>query len=196
MNTLGDLLRARKDELRRRGDTVRHIAERAGLAESVVYMHLAKRTPYRQTPYGDTLDALAVGFQLDPDVVWAKAKESTGRPDSFEGNPLQGLLTTARDKRKLSNAEIARRAQAKGYTLTRATLTNLFNGKHVNMAPDTIAALSEVLKVPKRQIEEASAQAAQRVSYRLPKRLEEQLTPEKWDRIVAIVEGIIDLEGR
>lgn len=194
MNTLGDLLRTRKDELRRRGDTVRKIAERAGLAESVVYMHLAKRTPYRQTPYAETLDALAAGFQLDLDLVWEKAKESTGRPDSFEGNPLQHLLTVARDKRKLSNAEIERQARANGYTLSRATLTNLFNGKHVNVAPETVSALSLVLKIPKRQIEEASSQAAQRVSYRLPKRLEERLTPEKWDRIVQIVEGILTVD--
>ena len=194
MNTLGDLLRARREQLRQRGDNVRRIAERAGLAESVVYMHLAKRTPYRQTPFAETLEGLAEGFQLDLDLVWEKAKESTGRPDSFEGNPLQHLLTAARDKRKLSNAEIERLARAKGYTLSRATLTNLLNGKHVNVAPETVAALADVLKIPKRQIEEASQQASQRVSYRLPKRLEEHLTPEKWDRIVQIVEQILAVD--
>lgn len=196
MNALGDLLRGRREELRRRGDTVRRIAERAGLAESVVYMHLAKRTPYRQTPYAETLEALAHGFQLDSDRVWSAAKEATGKPDSFEGNPLQQLLTVARDKRNLSNAEISRQAKALGFTLSRATLTNLFNGKHVKMEPDTVQALSKVLRLPARQIEEASVQAARRVTYRLPKRLEEQMTPERWDRIVQIVESILTVDDR
>lgn len=193
MNALGDLLRKRRDELRRRGDTVRKIAERAGLAESVVYMHLAKQTPYRQTPYADTLQALAEGFQLDEDEVWAKAKEATGKSDSFEGNPLQHLLTTARDGLKLSNSEMERRAKQAGFTLSRATLSNLMNGKHVSVAPDTTQALSKVLKIPARQIEEAAQQAQRRVTYRLPKRLEERLSPEKWDQIVQIVEGILQV---
>ena len=194
MNTLGDLLRQRRDTLRRRGETVRHIAERGGLAESVVYMHLAKRSPYRQTPHAQTLQGLAEGFQLDLDVVWDKAKESTGETDRLEGNPLQRLIRMARDEKKLSNADVERLAQAKGHTLTRATMTNLINGKRVGITPETIAALSDVLKIPRRQIEEAAAQASRRVSYRLPKRLEEQLTPEKWDRIVQIVEGILTVD--
>lgn len=194
MNTLGDLLRQRRDELRRRGESVRKIAERAGLAESVVYMHLAKRTPYRQTPYPETIDRLAEGFQLDVETIWARAKESTGNPDGFAGNPLQHLLVAARDKLKLSNADVSRQAREIGFTLSRATLTNLMTGKVVNPDPDTLKALSKVLKVPVRQLEEAAVQASQRVSYRLPKRLEERLTPEKWDRIVQIVEGILTVE--
>lgn len=193
MNTLGDLLRQRREELRRRGDNVRKIAARGGLAESVVYQHLSKRTPYRQTPYADTLEGLAEGFQLDLDLVWQKARESTGSP-VLEGNPLQQLLTTARDAKKLSNAQMSRLAEDAGFALSKTTLTHLMTGKHVNPESETIAALSHVLGVPRKQIEEAASQASRRVTYRLPKRLEAQLNPEKWDRIVQIVEGILAID--
>lgn len=191
MNTLGDLLRARKDQLRRRGTTVRQIAERAGLAESVVYDHLAKRKPYRQTPKEATLEALAVGFELDVETVWEKAKESTGHV--AEGNPLQVLLIAQRDRRKMTDAQISQRARALGYGLSKATVSNLTSGKHANVKPDTVQALAEVLDLPARQIEEAAAQASRRITYRLPRRLEERLTPEKWDQIVQIVEGVLNV---
>lgn len=194
MNALGEALRTRRDELRKRGDTIDKIADRGDLSVSVVYDHLRRRQPYRQVPRPDTLKRLAVGFQMDPDRVWRLAQESTGSAP-YTGNPLQLLLVGQRDKLRLTNKAASEAARAKGYSLSRATLTGLMTGRHGQLTSDTVEALAFVFKLPKRQIEEAANQAARRVTYRLPKHLEERLTPDKWDRIVGIVEGILTIEG-
>jgi transcriptional regulator with XRE-family HTH domain len=168
MNALGDLLRSRRDTLRDRGDTVAKIAQRAGLAESIVYDHLARRDPFKTTPRLATLKKLAKGFGVDEDIVIQTAREATG---PMRGNP----------------------AKKKGHHLSEGTVSEVLSGKRTNLEPDTVKALAFAFDLPAKDVAEAARQSQAKVEYRLPPHLEAKLDPKRWAKIVKIVAGVLDV---
>lgn len=191
MNQLGDLLRAQRDHLRERGDTIEKIADRADMAQSVIYDHLRRREPFKQTPRMATLRKLAKGFRLSLDDVVAAAREATG---PVKGNPLQLLLTARRVELDRTNFEASEIAAERGLSVSPATLSNILSGKHVNIEDETVRALAAGFDLPVREVRAAAKQARGKVTYQLPPHVEEQLSPEKWARIVKIVENVLAIE--
>jgi transcriptional regulator with XRE-family HTH domain len=190
MNALGDLLRSRRDTLRDRGDTVAKIAQRAGLAESIVYDHLARRDPFKTTPRLATLKKLAKGFGVDEDIVIQTAREATG---PMRGNPLQ-LLIRAQQVELDRPARVAvARAKKKGHHLSEGTVSEVLSGKRTNLEPDTVKALAFAFDLPAKDVAEAARQSQAKVEYRLPPHLEAKLDPKRWAKIVKIVAGVLDV---
>lgn len=191
MNPLGDLLRSRRDQLRDRGESVRKIAERAGLPESTVYEHLARHSPAKGMPRRETLERLAKGFALDVGEVIDAAKHSVG---PLSGDPLQLLLRARQVELGRDARQAVRKARQQGLRVSEATVSMILNGEHSNITEDTATALAAGFDLDVGQVWQAARQSNARVSYRLPAHLEDQLTPEKWAKIVKIVEGILTVE--
>lgn len=191
MNQLGDLLRGRRDELRKRGVTVEHIADRADLAPSVVYYHLKQTDPFRQTPRQETLRKLAAGFQIPVTRVREAAREATG---PVKGNPLQLLVANARAESGMTFPQAAQKAADAGLSLSTGTLSNITNGQNVNPGAETLKALAVVFDVPLADLKAAAKQARGQFTYRLPSHLEDEMTPEKWRKIIRLVESALDLD--
>lgn len=191
MNPLGDLLREQRDRLADRGDNIAKIADRAGLAQSVIYHHLSRYEPFKQTPRQGTLRKLARGFQLDPAQVIAAAREATGPAAT---NPLQALLSARKADLDVTLVELAQRAAKGGHPISPASLSNILSGKHTNLEDDTIRAVAAGFDLSLKDVREAARQSRAKVTYRLPAHLEEQLTPEKWRKIVAAVEALVKIE--
>jgi transcriptional regulator with XRE-family HTH domain len=190
MNPLGDLLRARRDTLKTRGDTVAKIAERAGLAESIVYDHLARHDPYKTTPRLATLNKLAAGFRIEPDLVIQAARDSTG---PLRGNPLQLLIRARQMELDRPARQAVRVARKGGHALSEGTVSEVLSGKRVNLEPETVKALAAAFELPAKDVQAAARQSQAKVEYRLPPHLEAQLDPQRWAKIVKIVAGILDV---
>lgn len=191
MNELGDLLRSRRDELRKRGTTVTAIAEAAGLPESTVYEHLKRREPFKASPRRDTLERLAAGFQLDVADVIDAARKSTG---PIQGDPLQLLIRSRQvelGRSARQAAIVAKRAKA---PVSEATISAVINGLQSNLTEPTIKGLAAGFDLAEDRIRDAAAQSKARVTYRLPSHIEENLTPERWAKIVRIVSEILDVD--
>lgn len=191
MNALGDLLRARKETLLGRGDTVRAIAARAGLPESTVYEHLARREPNKSLPLPETLERLAKGFKLKLSEVVDAARNSVG---PLSGDPLQLLIRSRQLELGRSAAQAVRLARSEGLRISEGTVSAILGGTHTNITDPTCEALAVGFELDVNAVRQAAEQSRNRVTYRLPAHLEDQLTPERWAKIVKIVEGILTVE--
>lgn len=191
MNPLGELLRSRRDVLRERGDTVRKIADRAGLPESTVYEHLKKTQPVKGLPQRETLEKLAKGFRLPVAEVVEAAKESVG---PLRGDPLQLLIRARQLELGRSARQAVREAKKQGCQVSEATVSAIINGEHTNITEPTVIALAVGFDLDVAAVRIAAAQSNARTSYRLPAHIEDQLTPERWAKIIKIVEGILTVE--
>jgi transcriptional regulator with XRE-family HTH domain len=191
MNALGDLLRSRRDTLRGRGVSVRAIAKKAGLPESTVYEHLKKTQPVKGMPQRVTLEKLAKGFDLPVSDLMEAAKESVG---PLRGDPLQLLIRSRQLELGRDARAAVRVAKKKGQSISPATISAVLSGEHANITEPTVAALAAGFELDPALVRAAAAQSAARTSYRLPAHLEDQLTPERWAKIVRIVEDILTVE--
>lgn len=191
VNELGELLRARRDVLRERGVTVEQIAERADLSPSVIYFHLRQQEPYRQSPRRETLKKLAAGFGIPQAKITAAAHEATAQ---VEGNPLQLLLTARKAELGITIPEIVDGAERLGLKLSSGNVSNILAGRNVNPNVATLRALAAVLDVPLADVQAAAKQARGQFTYRLPRHVEDQLTPERWARVVKLVEAALRVD--
>lgn len=191
MNPLGDLLRSRRDQLRGRGESVRKIAHRAGLPESTVYEHLARYEPAKGMPRRETLERLAKGFRLDVKDVTEAARNAVG---PLRGDPLQLLVRAAQLETGRSARQAVRLAKAAGHRVSEATVSAVLNGDHANVTEATASALAAGFDLDPAVVWLAVEQSSSRKHYRLPPHIEEQLTPERWAKILKIVEGILTVE--
>jgi transcriptional regulator with XRE-family HTH domain len=191
MNPLGHLLRNRRDVLRGRGESIRVIAERAGLPQSTVYEHLKQAGPVKGMPRRETLEKLARGFQVPVGDLIEAAKESVG---PLRGDPLQLLIRTAQLETGRSARQAVRKAKQEGHRIAESTVSAIINGEHANITEPTARALAAGYDLDFTAVWLAAEQSNARTHYRLPAHIEEQLTPERWAKILKIVEGILTVE--
>lgn len=192
MNALGELLRNRREVLRQRGEKVTQIAERAGLPESTVYEYLKKTQPMRSTPQRKTLERLARGFKLNVEDVISAAKDSTA--PLVGADPLPALLRSAQVESGRSARQAVRKAKAEGHRISEARLSSILNGEAGNLSDHMIAAVAAGYDLDADVVRAAYRQSADRKRYRLPPHLEQQMTPDRWAKILKIVEQILTVE--
>ena len=190
MNALGDLLRARRDTLKARGIGVRKLVDGVDLANSTVYEYLDAHKPFKTFPRHSTLRKLAEGFQLDLDEVIQAARAST---QVIGGNPLQLVLQAAQLETGRTIREAARKATRAGCPISESTISELINGNTWNPTEDTLKALVIGFDLDRKTLDDAANQTRAKVMYRLPSHIEQQLTPERWAKIVKMVEQALDL---
>jgi transcriptional regulator with XRE-family HTH domain len=191
MNPLGELLRSRRDVLRERGITVAKIATKAGLPESTVYEYLRKTKPTEGMPRRETLERLAKGFQLDADDVVNAAKESVA---SSGADPLQLLLRSAQLDTGRSARQAVRAAKRKGHEISESRLSAILNGDAGQLSERMLAALAAGYDLKPEVVRAAYEQTAARRHFRLPTHIEAQLTPEKWAKLLKLIEQALTLE--
>lgn len=190
MNALSELLRQRKEQLLDRGETVRSIAARGGIAESTVYEHLKRRDPNVTMPLPETLERLAAAFQLDLADVYEAARASIG---PITGNPLQILIRSRQLELGRTNRDAAKRARKAKHPISEATISEILTGVRTKITDGTVAALAAGFDLDPTAVQAAADQSSAGRQYRLPRHIEEQLTPERWAAVVKIVEATLKL---
>lgn len=190
MNALGELLRNRRDVLRSRGVTVAQIEDRSGLPQSTIYEHLRRTAPFETMPRRRTLEKLAKGFQLGVDELVEAAKLSYGS----QGDPLQLLLRAAQVETGRSVRQAVRKAKQEGHALSEGTVSAMLTAQHGQISDAILRAVAAGFDLPFTAVRDAYVSSSAKRRYRLPPHIEEQMTPQRWAKIMKIVEDILTVE--
>jgi transcriptional regulator with XRE-family HTH domain len=166
---------------------MRDQAEKAGWSTpSTMYAHLRTREPYRQVIRPDVLDKLAVAFETDREMLGKLAAESTAATDE---NPLQMLVRAHLAEKRRSLRDLAKTS---GVSAT--TLHHITSGGHANITDAVAKRLAAGMGIPVKTVRKAADRAAKRDVYRLPQHITDNLTPERWKKIVKAVEVMVTLD--
>lgn len=190
MNALGDLLRARRDNLKSRGVHVVSIIAATGLADSTVYEYLTKTVPFKTSPRRKTLEQLAKGFQLPVEEVLAAAKEATG---AISGDPLQLLVRSAQIESGLSARQASRRAKKAGHPISEGSISEILSGAAANPSDGLLTGLAAGFGLDPEQVKAAARQSRAQLTYRLPSHIEARLTPERWAKVLKIIDDVLNV---